>query len=112
MFQYVIAGVAAAVFGGIALREATKPTGEKVKNGDSVFVRADSIRVASSKSAGDDLGLRAFLAGFVSTNVKIADVSGNNGNPILRGSIVGFPKALEFDRSAVVSIERNGQRIT
>ena len=43
MFQYIIGGVAALAFGAIAIREVTKPTGDKVKDGDNVFVLADAL---------------------------------------------------------------------
>lgn len=111
MFQYIVAGITAAIFGGIAIHEATKPTGEKVKNGDAVFVRADALHPADLTSTADTLGLRAFLAGFLSTAIKVSAVK-TNGKADMTGTILGFSKSVGFPSTAVVSIERNGKRIT
>jgi hypothetical protein len=112
MFQYVVMGVAAAVLSGIAYKEASKPTGEKVKYGDAVFVRADALKLADANTNQNDVaGLRAFLAGFINTAVKVTDVRVMPQATGLTGSIIGFPRTLFFERTAVQSIERNGKRI-
>lgn len=114
MFGYIVAGVTALAFGGIAIREATKTTGEKVKDGDSVFVRADGLHLVDS-SPTDDAGLKAFLAGFLQTSVKVTNVhlpvKGGKSTDFT-GTIIGFPRVVAFASAAVNSIERNGARIT
>jgi hypothetical protein len=111
MFGYVVAAVTAAVFGGIAYKEVTKPTGEKVKDGDTVFVRADAIHLADTSAPNDVAGLQAFLASFLNTSVKVTTVRLTPKSHGLTGTILGFPRVVAFDRSAVTSIERNGARI-
>ena len=111
MFGWIIGGVTAAVFAGIGIREATKPTGEKVKNGDSVFVRADALSLADTNAVQDIAGLQAFLTGFINTSVKIGTARLTPGTTKITGTILGFPRVVSFDRSAVTSIERNGKRI-
>lgn len=111
MFGYIIAGVTAAVFGGIAYREATKPTGDKVKDGDTVYVHSDALRLADATAPGDTAALKGFLGGFVTSNVKVTAVK-RIGPDSFTGSILGFSRLLAFDKKAIASIERNGQRIT
>ncbi len=110
MFGYIVAGITAAVFGGIAVREVTKPTADKVKDGDTVFVRADALRLADTTAPTDVAGLQAFLAGFINTNVKVTTVR-RTPTGSFTGTILGFPRVVAFDKPAVASIERNGARI-
>jgi hypothetical protein len=113
MFGYFVAGAAALLFGGIAYKEATKTTGEKVKAGDTTFVRADALRVSgTAPNPAVQASLQSLLAGFMSTSVKVSGVQPLPGTTSFSGTIVGFPQPVVFDRSAVVSIERNGARIT
>lgn len=114
MFGYVVAGAAAVAFGVIAVKEMNKTTGEKVKGGDTVFVNADSLRVANGAvidTAGADRSLRTFLQGFLNTSVKVVNVRLGSADGI-RGAIIGFPFEVAFPPAGVVSIERNGKRIT
>jgi hypothetical protein len=116
MFGYFVAGAAALLFGGIAYKEATKPTGDKVKEGDTVFVRADGIHLgvpgSPAANAPKQAGLTTLLAGFMSTSVKVTGVRKTQTHDSLLGTIVGFPDLVGFSRTAVTSIERNGARIT
>jgi len=116
MFGWIVGGIAALAFGGIAYKEVTKTTGEKVKDGDTVFVRADKLRLAETATLADTAGLQAFLAGFINTNVKVTNVhltpqSNAVDRTIITGTIVGFPRLLAFSKADVTSIERNGARI-
>jgi len=117
MFQYIIGGIAALAFGAIAVKELTKTTGEKVKDGDDVFVHADAIQVLTPAGTVPNpvngASLKAFLAGFLTTSIKVS-AARLEAPPSTRitGTILGFPSIVVFDRSAVASIERNGARIT
>ncbi len=117
MFGYILAGVTAAIFGGIALHEVNKPTGEKLKKGDSAFVEVRMLRMASGITAPglDDAALQAFLGGLITSSVKVVNCEPQaigNGQPGAIGTIVGFPKPVAFPLTGVTSIERNGKRIT
>jgi hypothetical protein len=97
--------------GGFAIHESRKPTGEKVKDGDTVFVHATALKPVSGQQFDTDR-LAVFLAGFVTTNVKVTNVviSGvvKGG---CTGTILGAPVPVFFTLDAVTSIERNGKRI-
>ncbi len=112
MLGWVIAGVTGAVFGGIALKELSKTTGEKVKDGDTVFVRSDMLRLADSNAGPDVAGLKVFLAGFINNSVKVTTARRTPGTKAFTGTILGFSRVVAFDENAVSSIERNGSRIT
>ena len=109
MFQYILGGAAALAFGAIAAKEMSKTTGEKVKDGDTLFVRADGIKLAGADA--DIAGLKAFLAGFLNTSVKVTTARLTPNSTEITGTIIGFPKVVAFDRSAVTSIERDGKKI-
>jgi hypothetical protein len=97
--------------GGFAIHESRKPTGEKVKDGDTVFVHATALRTSSGQQFDEDR-LKAFLAGFVTTSVKVTNVILTPGVKGRAGGVIlGAPVPVFFDLGAVTSIERNGKRI-
>ena len=104
----------AGVLGVLALvgYEKTRTTGSKVKDGDSVFVNAMSLRPMSGTTP-DMLALKTFLDGFMATNVKVSNVVRSGISPgDATGQIIGFEAAaVMFPLSAVTVIDRNGTRI-
>ncbi len=110
MIPVIIAGAAILSFGAIALYGSLKSTASKVEDGDSVFVKADQISLEGPPSPASSAALTSFLAGFVTTLIKVSRVtrSGTQG----KGTIEGFPQAVVFPLEAVAMIDRNGTRIT
>lgn len=111
MFQYIVGGAAALAFGAIAAKEMSKTTGEKVKDGDTLFVRADKLHLADTNAPADVAGFQAFLAGFLNTSVKVTMARLTPKSTGITGTIIGFPKVVAFDRADVTSIERDGKKI-
>ncbi len=111
LFAWVL-GLGVAGVGAHAIRESMKPTGEKVRDGDSVFVRADALQATSGQQFDVD-ALKRFVAGFTNTNVKVSSVVvTGNVKGRASGAIIGAPVPVFFELSAVTSIERDGKRIT
>jgi hypothetical protein len=110
-FPFLAVGLVVAVVGiGVTALLEGRSTGEKVKNGDSVFVNATSLRPLSGSPVDID-ALRVFLSGFLATNVKVTSVAiGPNKTAV--GNIIGLSPSVLFDLSAVTRIERDGKQFT
>jgi hypothetical protein len=108
MFGLVV--LAAVVLGGgyIAFTEINKTTGQKVKDGDGVFVPVEKL---STGVAADDLALKAFLGGLVSVVAKVTNVTVDAVKGLGHGNLIGFPATVSFPLESVASIDRNGTRI-
>ncbi len=110
MIGWVIGIGTLLVGGGIAAREMTKPTGDKVKTGDNVFVPVNQLKVLSNDPL-DTAALKVFVDGFIATNVKVSNVAlGAAG--VAAGSILGLSPSVTFPLSSVTKIERNGTTFT
>lgn len=126
MFGYILGGITAAIFGGIALHEGLKPTGEKLKTGDTAFVNVQGIRVSpiGLNPTEQDIatrGLQTFLAGTLGSDIRVNNCQpatvgvASTSTPVeagATGSILGFARTVEFPLRSVRALERNGKRIT
>ena len=113
MFGYIVAAVTAGAFAIISAIELSKATGDKVQEGDTVFIRGEKIRLVDTNDIAGLATLKTFLSGVVATAVRVTNVHIQKGStgPIFTGTVIGFPDLVTFDKQDVTAIDRNGRRI-
>jgi len=114
MFPVIVATGAGLIFGGLALYSVLKPTAQKVKKGDSVFVHPSALVPVDPSVFGD---LSRFISGYMSTSVKVDNVmptgpSDPTGPDNAIGSIAGLSPPVKFSLKSVTLIQRNGKQFT
>jgi len=108
MLPWIVAGAAAAGFGGLALYSALTPTAKKVKKGDSVFVPPTALVPVDPTGASD---ASRFLSGFIASSIKVTNIT-PTANGEAMGSVVGLSPPVKFKLAEVTKIERNGKVFT